>query len=45
MFKVQHTVLVWEVLVNKLRDKIEDDPSEPKFIKTVWGVGYRFQRQ
>ena len=33
------------VHINKLRDKIEDDPSEPKFIKTVWGVGYRFQRQ
>ena len=32
------------VHVNKLRDKIEDDPSEPQHIKTVWGVGYRFQR-
>lgn len=31
------------VHVNKLRDKIEDDPSEPQYIKTVWGVGYRFQ--
>lgn len=30
------------VYVNKLRDKIEDDPSEPKYIQTVWGVGYRF---
>lgn len=29
------------VYVNKLRDKIEDDPSEPKYIQTVWGVGYR----
>lgn len=32
------------VHINKLRDKIEDDPSEPQFIKTVWGVGYRFQK-
>ena len=30
------------VHVNKLRDKIEDDPSVPRHIQTVWGVGYRF---
>lgn len=30
------------VHVNKLRDKIEDDPSAPRHIQTVWGVGYRF---
>jgi DNA-binding response OmpR family regulator len=28
--------------INRLRSKIEENPSEPKFIKTVWGVGYRF---
>lgn len=28
--------------INRLRSKIEHDPSEPTFIKTVWGVGYRF---
>ena len=32
------------VHINKLRDKIEDDPSDPQFIKTGWGVGYRFQK-
>lgn len=30
------------VHVNKLREKIEDDTSNPKLIQTVWGVGYRF---
>jgi DNA-binding response OmpR family regulator len=25
-----------------LREKIEDDPANPKRIVTVWGVGYRF---
>ena len=28
--------------INRLRNKIEDDPSSPRFIKTVWGLGYRF---
>ena len=28
--------------INRLRNKIEDDPREPRRIVTVWGVGYRF---
>jgi DNA-binding response OmpR family regulator len=28
--------------INRLRAKIEADPSQPRFIQTVWGVGYRF---
>lgn len=28
--------------INRLRNKIEEDPSEPRYLKTVWGVGYRF---
>jgi DNA-binding response OmpR family regulator len=28
--------------INRLRAKIEDDPSKPKRIVTVWGVGYKF---
>ena len=28
--------------INRLRAKIEDDPSEPRYIRTVWGVCYRF---
>jgi len=29
--------------VARLRSKIEDDPADPRFVETVWGVGYRFQ--
>ncbi len=31
------------VHINRLREKLEDDPSRPKHILTVWGVGYRFK--
>jgi DNA-binding response OmpR family regulator len=30
------------VHIQKIRSKIEEDSSHPKFIETVWGVGYRF---
>lgn len=28
--------------INRLRAKIEDNPSQPRYILTTWGVGYRF---
>jgi DNA-binding response OmpR family regulator len=31
------------VHVRRLREKIERDPSDPRHIKTVWGVGYKFE--
>jgi two-component system response regulator ResD len=31
------------VHVRRLRSKIEADPSDPRWLQTVWGVGYRFQ--
>jgi DNA-binding response OmpR family regulator len=31
------------VHVRRLREKIESDPSRPRFITTVWGIGYRFE--
>lgn len=31
------------VHIKKIREKIEDDTSNPQYIETIWGVGYRFK--
>lgn len=31
-----------DVNIRRIRKKIEDDPSDPKYIKTIWGYGYRW---
>ncbi|MBA4601013.1 response regulator transcription factor [Thermoactinomyces mirandus] len=35
----ENTVMVH---IRRLRTKIEDDPSKPRYIKTVWGIGYKW---
>lgn len=30
--------------IHNIREKIEDNPSKPIYIQTVWGVGYRFNQ-
>ncbi len=32
------------VHIRKIREKIEEDPSHPQYIETIWGVGYRFRK-
>ena len=32
-----------DVHIRRLREKIEENPSEPKYVHTKWGVGYYFQ--
>lgn len=34
---------VINVHMRRLREKIEDDPSKPKYIKTLWGIGYKLE--
>ncbi|MDQ0173642.1 response regulator transcription factor [Paenibacillus tundrae] len=38
----ENTVTVY---IRRLREKIEADPSEPCLLKTVWGVGYKFNHE
>lgn len=39
-YTANNTVMVH---IRKLRTKIEDDPQNPKYVKTVWGRGYRIE--
>jgi two-component system alkaline phosphatase synthesis response regulator PhoP len=34
---------VVDVHIGRLRKKVEDDPTQPTLIATVWGAGYRFE--
>uniref|UniRef100_A0AAU2UZW5 Response regulator transcription factor n=1 Tax=Streptomyces sp. NBC_00003 TaxID=2903608 RepID=A0AAU2UZW5_9ACTN len=51
--RLMHEVWGWEfgdlstvtVHVRRLRGKIETDPAKPVLIRTVWGVGYRFEAE
>jgi len=31
-----------DVLVSRLRQKLKDDPKNPRFLRTIWGKGYKF---
>jgi len=33
-----------DVNIRRIRQKIEDEPSDPRFIETLWGYGYRWKR-
>src|SRR5690625_1125465 len=41
-FQSDNTVMVH---IRKIREKIEENPRKPMFIKTVWGVGYKIEKE
>ena len=40
-FQSDNTVMVH---IRKVREKIEENPRKPIYIKTVWGVGYKIEK-
>lgn len=34
-----------DVNIRRIRTKIEDNPSHPEYLETVWGVGYRWKQK
>lgn len=40
-FSVENTVMVH---IRHIREKIEIDPSEPRYLKVVWGIGYKMEK-
>jgi DNA-binding response OmpR family regulator len=36
------TVRSIDTLIKRLRQRVESDPARPRFLVTVWGVGYKF---
>lgn len=40
-FDAKNTVMVH---VRKIREKLEKDPRKPKYIQTVWGIGYKIEK-
>ncbi|BAU26333.1 DNA-binding response OmpR family regulator [Aneurinibacillus soli] len=40
-FNAENTVAVH---IRKIREKIEIDPKQPKYVKVVWGIGYKIEK-
>ncbi len=42
IYGVENTVMVH---IRHIREKIEIDPKKPRYVKVVWGIGYKMERQ
>ncbi|MDP4146406.1 MAG: helix-turn-helix domain-containing protein, partial [Bacillota bacterium] len=40
-FNAENTVAVH---IRRIREKIEINPKEPKYLKVVWGIGYKVEK-
>ena len=41
-YSVENTIMVH---IRRIREKIEINPKEPRYLKVVWGVGYKIEKQ
>ena len=41
-YSVENTVMVH---IRRIREKIEINPSEPEYLKVVWGIGYKLEKR
>ena len=44
-YEYQGDVRTVDVHIRRLREKLENNPAEPEFICTKWGVGYYFKEE
>ncbi|NLJ97957.1 MAG: winged helix-turn-helix domain-containing protein, partial [Tissierellia bacterium] len=40
-YSAENTVMVH---ISRIREKIEINPKEPKYLKVVWGIGYKIEK-
>ena len=43
-YEYRSDIRTLDVHIRRLREKLEDNPAEPKYIMTKWGVGYYFRK-
>ena len=41
LFNSENTIAVH---IRRIREKIEIDPKEPRYLKVVWGIGYKIEK-
>lgn len=44
-YEYRNDIRTLDVHIRRLREKLEENPAEPKFIMTKWGVGYYFRKE
>lgn len=40
-YSVENTIMVH---IRRIREKIEINPNEPRYLKVVWGIGYKMEK-
>jgi DNA-binding response OmpR family regulator len=43
-YEYRSDIRTLDVHIRRLREKLEDNPADPQYIMTKWGVGYYFKK-